>query len=279
MAVLGVLLCTPSASAQAPEEDPLCGTTITKSVKLDRDVGCPLDRIGPTLTVGAPGITLDLGGHLVFGQIGILNSGHDRITIKNGEVGADYYGIQVIGAKRNSIRSITAHATRGSGVLLRASDYNSIADAQLSGEPGGLRLLESSDHNTVKDSQIGAFGRGLVIGESSHNLLIRNTFSGDASGLVIASGTRNAAIHNRANSAAEDGIEVLATATRTSLIGNRAAESEDGISVESPSTVLIANVANDNRDLGIEAVPGVFGVANRASGNGNPAQCLNVSCR
>jgi hypothetical protein len=39
------------------------------------------------------------------------------------------------------------------------------------------------------------------------------------------------------------------------------------------------NTANRNHDLGIEAVPGVIdGGGNKASGNGNPAQCLNVVC-
>jgi hypothetical protein len=43
---------------------------------------------------------------------------------------------------------------------------------------------------------------------------------------------------------------------------------------------VTVNTANDNTDLGIEAVPGVIdGGGNKASGNGNPAQCLNVRCR
>jgi hypothetical protein len=42
---------------------------------------------------------------------------------------------------------------------------------------------------------------------------------------------------------------------------------------------VTANVANDNADLGIEAVPGVKdGGGNQASGNGNPAQCVGVVC-
>jgi hypothetical protein len=50
--------------------------------------------------------------------------------------------------------------------------------------------------------------------------------------------------------------------------------------VRSASTTLTKNTANDNGDLGIEAVPGVIdGGGNRARGNGNPAQCLNVSCK
>jgi len=32
------------------------------------------------------------------------------------------------------------------------------------------------------------------------------------------------------------------------------------------------------RDLGIETVPGIVANGNSAQGNGNPLQCLNVSC-
>jgi len=46
------------------------------------------------------------------------------------------------------------------------------------------------------------------------------------------------------------------------------------------SVVLTRNTANDNGDFGIEAVLGVTdGGGNKASGNGNPLQCLNVFCR
>ena len=39
------------------------------------------------------------------------------------------------------------------------------------------------------------------------------------------------------------------------------------------------NTANDNGDLGIEAVAGVRGNGNRAARNGNPAQCAGVTCQ
>ena len=55
---------------------------------------------------------------------------------------------------------------------------------------------------------------------------------------------------------------------------------DDGIDAAASGTTVTANTANDNTDLGIEAVPGVIdGGGNKASGNGNPAQCLNVRCR
>jgi hypothetical protein len=55
---------------------------------------------------------------------------------------------------------------------------------------------------------------------------------------------------------------------------------DDGIDVENPWTTLFANSAFRNVDLGIEAVVGVVdGGGNRAAGNGNQLQCMNVFCR
>jgi hypothetical protein len=55
---------------------------------------------------------------------------------------------------------------------------------------------------------------------------------------------------------------------------------DDGIDIERQLVTLTANKANANADLGIEAVAGVAdGGGNKASGNGNPLQCLNVFCK
>ena len=46
-----------------------------------------------------------------------------------------------------------------------------------------------------------------------------------------------------------------------------------------PRTTLTRNLAVQNTNLGIEAVPGVTdGGGNRAFGNGNPLQCINIAC-
>jgi parallel beta-helix repeat protein len=64
------------------------------------------------------------------------------------------------------------------------------------------------------------------------------------------------------------------------LLSNTASGSADnGISVDEPTTTLTANRAFRNADFGIKAVTGVVdGGGNRAWGNGNPLQCLNVQC-
>ena len=77
-----------------------------------------------------------------------------------------------------------------------------------------------------------------------------------------------------------DGVLVQTTAVGTLLEGNHALGSDDdGIDVDSPDTTLVGNHAIHNGDLGIEAVFGVADVGrNKAHGNGNPAQCTNISC-
>jgi hypothetical protein len=89
---------------------------------------------------------------------------------------------------------------------------------------------------------------------------------------------------NVVSGAGDSGIFVDAGARNTVLWHNTATDNghdtmqQDGIYNGSTSTVFVGNVAN-NKNLGIESVPGVIdGGENRASGNGNPAQCINVSC-
>jgi hypothetical protein len=77
-----------------------------------------------------------------------------------------------------------------------------------------------------------------------------------------------------------DGIVVSADSPGAVLEKNKSFENaDDGIDVDNPTTTLTKNVANDNADLGIEAIPGAIdGGGNKASGNGNPAQCVGVAC-
>ena len=76
----------------------------------------------------------------------------------------------------------------------------------------------------------------------------------------------------------EDGFYI---AGAFDVVGNTANNNfDDGIEVALPGTLLRKNVANDNGDLGIEAHPEtVDGGGNRARGNGNPAQCIGVTCK
>jgi hypothetical protein len=105
-------------------------------------------------------------------------------------------------------------------------------------------------------------------------------FAPDIGGGIVLSGDNFTVVANLVSEIDADGIRVEPEASGTLLKANAATRnSDDGIDVESPATTVTTNVANDNEDLGIEAVEGVTdGGGNRASGNGNPAQCVGVAC-
>lgn len=89
---------------------------------------------------------------------------------------------------------------------------------------------------------------------------------------------------NAVRDAAADGFSIATEGGDVSgslLERNTATRSgDDGFDIRSAATTLTRNTANRNQDFGIEAVAGAIdGGGNRARGNGNPLQCINVICR
>lgn len=110
----------------------------------------------------------------------------------------------------------------------------------------------------------------------------RNEVSGDTVGIAV-SNTDAILTRNLVSDNDMDGIQVVNAFRPVPGIvvdRNRSERNgDDGIDVDVPATIS-NNFANFNGDLGIEAVPGVTdGGGNKASGNGNPAQCVGVRCK
>lgn len=131
--------------------------------------------------------------------------------------------------------------------------------------------------------------RGTVVVAGAGNRIEGNVVRGALMGghILVATGAgnvvaRNWVIGSRATSFTgnDSGIVVIQSASGTRVVENVAvAAGLDGVDVEDPTARVSRNTANDNGDLGIEAVPGVRGNGNRAAANGNPAQCLGVACQ
>lgn len=91
------LSAVPAVGGEGPKlpvRTVVCGETITESVRIANSLlDCPADG----LIVGAPGITIDLGGHRIGGVEtgnGIDNSaGHANVTIRNGMLRGFGYGV------------------------------------------------------------------------------------------------------------------------------------------------------------------------------------------
>jgi parallel beta-helix repeat protein len=205
-------------------------------------------------------------------------------------------GVVVItrGANHNRVVDNTFTGSEDQ-IFLADADDNQVARNRMSALHNGITLVAGSDGNTITDNVIKAdiavsnFSIGISLSDSSHNVLLRNTTLGNRVGFEVNSGSGNWLVDNRSvdttrpvrEEADADGFRVEAGANGTLLAFNHASRAaDDGIDVEASGTFLLRNTANRNADLGIEATEGVTDLGgNRASGNGNPLQCLNIVCR
>lgn len=169
------------------------------------------------------------------------------------------------GSDENTITGNTVVSSSSDYDILLAQDCtrNDVAGNSVFGGRVGVMVTASCNGNFVRENQIRNTGRyGIGVSDNGYrtsgNLLDANDIAGSA----------------------VDGIFVSNLATDTIVTQNVAHENgDDGIQIDAASTGLAQNTASRNGDLGIEAVPGVLDRGgNRAKQNGNPAQCLNVSC-
>jgi parallel beta-helix repeat protein len=264
---------------------------------------------------GHTGVTIENGR--LRGYQGARLSGVTANLLRRVHANACVEGpaIELLGSQGNRIERSSATTYRGTGISLRDSDGNFAVQNTAAGNNVGIGLLDSNqnrvERNTVainnhagialersSGNRVGrnlAFrtgdhrcrcGRGLVLSGSDRNTLDGNSvFRNQLDGILVLDsyGSRlldNVIFENGRFEGPADGLFVDAGSEGTTVKRNRAnRNSDDGIDVESPATKLVANTANDNRDFGIEAVRGVKGGANKAAGNGNPAQCTGVRCK
>jgi hypothetical protein len=313
LAVLVALLAlAPTASATHVQ----CGDVITESVKLDSDVICPHDFGGAALVIGADNIKLDLRGFSVVGpdneELAAIESDtpHHNVTIRDGFIRSEFdQGTQIrVELSQSVLRNLNA---AGIGGVTLIGDRNVVQANSIFASFSGLRIFGDDNRvfgnrvRAVEGYGIGATGRGIEIDRNTVTLsetygfhdaiavwdfedieIQRNVVTSfDSDGIEIGRGSgalidRNIAAHN-ANGIRVDDLasEVVVSRNQTNDNASGYSESGTGIRVDSASTLITRNTANDNLDYGIWAVPGVLdGGGNSASGNGI-ADCVNVTCR
>jgi parallel beta-helix repeat protein len=205
-------------------------------------------------------------------------------------------GILLFQSNHNEL-SRNVLSRNGDGISLAQSDANIIRRNVSSDSGSGVGLFDGSSRNVIehnvtnRNSDTGI----LLDGHADKNRIKDNLASGNAfAGIAVGASDDNQVRHNITNRNPGGGIAVVDNAIGTVVEGNEANHNgaippgcvpdcpllDDGIHVDAPVTVLARNTANNNHDLGIQAVPGVTdGGGNRARGNGNPAQCTNIDCK
>jgi nitrous oxidase accessory protein NosD len=188
----------PAASA-APLK---CGDTVTEDVVLHADLtGCH----DSALQVGADGVTIDLNGHTIVGADldlfagpGIVASGFDHVTVKNGTIRGFRSGISVSDSRAPRILNVDVVALPnepgigGVAVGIQDSPRARIAGDRTSGAEVGILVhgLEPGveDHAVIVRNAVACGGRealGVSLFQDSFATVAHNTISDCARGGIM----------------------------------------------------------------------------------------------
>ena len=169
-------LLTPLLAGTASAAHVSCGQTVTTSITLHADVG---PCAGPAaLIVGANNVTIDLGGHRLFGETGPLDmggtgvriEGRSGVTVTNGTITDFDAAVAILDSSGTEVSNLTVRDNIQSD--LGGGDF---------GE--GIQVFGSaSDNTTIVDNLIennGPFAGISVFGGTSSNKITGTTISGN----------------------------------------------------------------------------------------------------
>jgi parallel beta-helix repeat protein len=262
--VLAVGCCLALGAGQASASHVACGDEITADTTLDSNlVDCPNNGV----VIGADDITLDLNGHLIDGDgtpaagcdpetefcdFGVLNDGHDGVTVRDGSVREFAVGAFVLSARDNRVLGISSSRNFAFGLVVFETARSVVRDCSLSRNPApegdGLGVYASHDLRIVDNSFRRNAQPGIHVLGSTENLIKRNLFSRNGIGILMQS-DRNQVRRNRF---IRDGGILVAPGDRNVIARNRLSRGVGGISIERGQGNLVArNVVVRARRTGI----------------------------
>jgi parallel beta-helix repeat protein len=270
------------------------------------------------ITLDLNGHTIDGDNALVdpcvegeFCDFGIANDGHNGVRITNGTVQEFAFGVVLFGARTNGLSHLSTVENVLSGILLAETVRTRVRECFASRNAGrdsgvGITLFESHSNRIANNTTVDNAELGIHLIQSDHNHIGHNRVRDNPEDGIILQGDGNRIKGNRVvrnsititlftNDAHAVGNVVAGNSVRHAPRGGIAIDSAvertvvkrnhvfraggSGIFVGNPTTTLTRNEARYNHRLGIEAVEGVIdGGGNRASGNGDPRQCVNIAC-
>jgi len=254
-------------AGQASASHVSCGVTVTTDTVLDSDlVDCPNNGV----VIGADDISLDLGGHVIDGDrrpfrecprrqpcdTGVVNDGHDGVTVSDGSVREFEVGVVVAQARHARVLRLSSSNNRFVGIGLFESARSLVRDSSATGSTDrhdgvGMVLFRAHHVQVVHNAFRHNAHVGIVSPESNHSLMERNVFSrNDDEAILVEGGNRNQVTRNRF---VRNGAGItLGLGSRNMIDHNRISGGRDGIRVEKGHDNLVAeNVVVDARRVGI----------------------------
>jgi parallel beta-helix repeat protein len=260
-----LVVAPPAAEARAGVH---CGQALKHSITLGRNLhNCR----GDGLVVRANNITINLNGHTVDGSgrrssAGVRIAGFNGVTVTGGVVRQFGKGIWLVRADDDKIVNNVVTGSFDEGIFT-----NETSDRPLI--QGNRISWSGTRHHAVDADAIDARGAGVRA--------LSNTVRHSNDDGIDVGGSATTIDGNNIASSGHDGIDVDSVG---STVQNNVSNSngDDGIGVgrNARAVVLRNNITNINADLGIQPIAGtaIDGGGNRAAGNGDPRQCVRVSC-
>jgi parallel beta-helix repeat protein len=239
---VAVVALVASSGAAVAAKQPKCGDKITTDTTLHHDlVDCPNNGI----VIGADGITLDLNGHTIDGDgslttdcpedvicdDGVVNEGHDGVTVAHGAVRQFALGALLAGQRHSRLLDISASKNQFPGIVIGDSARSVVRNSDvfqngLHTDEAGIVLFHSRRtrllHNSIRHNG----DIGLFMERSDHNLIRGNTLRHHPeSGVNDEGGDRNRISHNLL---IRDGDGIIIGGNRNAVTRNRVLHSRAG---------------------------------------------------
>jgi parallel beta-helix repeat protein len=221
--------------------------------------------------------------HNSAGHRGIVLQGSSGNKVEHNKVFDTFDGIHLTASDNNRIRHNDVHDNLASAiVLIVGSDTNRVDHNKTHDNPSwGITQDNASNGNRYEHNKV--FNNRIAGIEpfNSINLVIRkNKIYGNRIGIELFNTDTSTISGNKIRQNTLDGIHSFQGSTGNLFEKNHADRNgDDGIDIADAANTITRNHADRNTDLGIVAAPGnVDGGKNKAKHNGNPAQCVGVSC-
>jgi parallel beta-helix repeat protein len=230
---------------------PACGATITVDTKLTADlVDCPGDGI----VIGAVGITLDLGGHIVDGDgspgltgpnIGIRNDGYDGVTVRNGAVQEFDFGVRLDGPAANVLRHVVSTGNGRAGIRIQNSARDELSENTVvdNGTFGIIFFGGTHDNFVEKNSVSGNGGGGIGDFVSESDRIAGNVVSGNGDDGISLGDSSDVTVEE--NSVSDNFAGILVDGDGNTLNGNHVFGNLDGIVVDGDRNTVSTNHVAD----------------------------------
>ncbi|HEV8248539.1 MAG TPA: right-handed parallel beta-helix repeat-containing protein [Gaiellaceae bacterium] len=218
-----------------------------------------------------------------FGSRGIQLQGSNGNRIEHNKVFNNFDGIHLIGSDANRIRHNDVYGNTASAiVLITGSDDNRVDHNFTHDNPSwGLTQDGNSngnryEHNHVFNNRIA----GIEPFNSSDLVISKNKVYGNRIGIELFNADKSTIAGNHIRGSTLDGIHSFQGSSGNLFSRNHAdRNNDDGIDIADAGNTITKNHAGRNGDLGIFAAAGnTDGGGNKAKHNGNPAQCVGVTC-